>query len=115
MEELLSAGLTAFIQDNYQTALSYFSKALEKDAENEKALLYRASTYNKIGEYDLALKDLHLVKTEYFELLYQRALAHFHNEKVEEAKKDLQKAKELKSLTNEELKRLNNLLIRLDK
>src|SRR5690349_12392229 len=101
-QEFLSNGLSAFTEENYQTALSYFSKALEKNEANETALLYKACTHNKLGEYDFALKDLQQIKTETFETLYQQALEHLNSKKFEEARNDLQKAKELTSLTDDE-------------
>jgi tetratricopeptide (TPR) repeat protein len=114
-QELISNGLSAFIEDNYQTAISYFSKALEKNESNEKALLYRASAHNKIGEYGLALKDLSQIKTDSFDVVYQRALANFYSENFEEARKDLHKARDSYSLSDSESKNLNIILSKLDK
>jgi tetratricopeptide (TPR) repeat protein len=113
-EELISNGLSAFIEDNFQTAVSYFSKVLEKNESNERALLYRACAHNKIGEYELALKDLTQIKTESFEILYQRAIAHLYGENFEEAKKALNEAKKINQSDTQE-KKLSSLLTRLDK
>jgi Flp pilus assembly protein TadD len=110
--ELISNGLSAFVEDNLQTALAYFSKALEKNETNEKALLYRACTSIKIGEYDNALKDLDRIKEPTFETLYQKAIAYFNKENFEEAKKHLTSAS--KADKADQI-RLNNLLTKLEK
>ena len=113
-EELISNGLTAYIEDNLQTALSYFSKAIEKNENNEKALLYRACTYNKLGEYEIALRDLEKVNNDSFDVSYQKAFAYFNSEKFEEAKKTISKV-DSTTLSSEDKNRLNILLAKLDK
>ena len=55
--ELINCGKQSYAEENYQTALSYFSKTLEKDQNDDLALLYRGCTYNKLGIYDKAIED----------------------------------------------------------
>ena len=116
--ELLNYGKQSFAEENYQTALSYFSNTLEKDEKDENdelALLYRGCTYNKLGIYDKAIEDFNnlekLNKTE--EFLISRAIAHFYSENYKEAKLDLERARE-KASSEEDLEIISNLLLKLD-
>jgi tetratricopeptide (TPR) repeat protein len=111
--ELLNNGLSEFIEDNYHTALSYFSEALEKNEHCERALLYKGCTHNKLGEYELAISDFSKITNPNFDVLYNRAIAYFNSEKLEDAKKDLNKLKE-STLTEDEERRLNTLLNKLN-
>jgi tetratricopeptide (TPR) repeat protein len=113
--ELLNYGKQSFAEGNYQTALSYFSNTLEKDENDDFALLYRGCTYNKLGIYDKAIEDFNnlekLNKTE--EFLVSRAIAHFYSENYKEAKLDLERARE-KVTSEEDLEIISNLLLKLD-
>ncbi len=110
--ELINSGKLAFIEENYETALSYFSKAIEKDENNYLAYLYRGCTLNKLGAYDNAIIDFSQVeksgKTN--EYLSHRGLAYFYNENFTEASKDLHLAKE--EFGDNEM--ISNLLLKLD-
>jgi Flp pilus assembly protein TadD len=109
---LINSGKQAFIEENYESALSYFSKALEKDENNYIAHLYRGCTYNKLGDYDNAIDDFNQVQKsgKTHDYLYNRALSHYYNENLSEASKDLNEANE--KIGNNEL--ISSLLLKLD-
>lgn len=111
-EELIRSGLSSFMEENYTTAISYFSKALEKNPDNKDAFLYRGCTYNKIGDYTSALSDLNSAEKQSganFDISFNKAIANFHNSELKETASELSKCEDLKELTDEQKEKILNL------
>lgn len=53
-------GVKYFSEDNYEEAIKYFTKHLEKDSLDGKALAFRGQCYSSLEKYDLAINDLAL-------------------------------------------------------
>ena len=110
-EELFHYGLTNLIEENYQTAIDYFSKSLEKNI-NYDAYLYRGCAYFKFGDYASAISDFNQaeqLKQNTFAVYYNRAQAHFYNQDNQSGLSDLTKAREFENLSQEQVKNLNSL------
>lgn len=114
--ELIKSGLEAFMQENYQTAIDQFSKALEKDVDNIEGLIYRAASYNKLGNSSAGVEDLNkaesLNKNEEhsYEILYNRAKLLINLNNFKSALDDLNKAKSLNGLNDEKKTNLEKLI-----
>ena len=77
--EFVKQGLKEFVLENFKTSVDQFSKALEKNPHCTEALIYRASSYENLGNYNLAIEDLDKAQTEEnyskyeYVILYARA------------------------------------------
>ena len=59
--ELIEIGNNHLEEENYFSAISFFSQALEINNENEEALFIRASAYLNAKNYDKAQNDLEML------------------------------------------------------
>jgi Flp pilus assembly protein TadD len=111
-DNLIQSGMTAYIEENYETAIDQFSKSLEKSALNSEALLFRGCSYLKSGQFDKALKDFNQVEElsgEFYDLLLNRTEAHFYNMDFEKAHSDFAKLKSISNLNDFQLMQIKNL------
>jgi len=114
--ELIQSGLEAFIQENYKTSVDQFSKALEKSSENIEALIYRAASYNKLGNFNSGIEDLNKAESENkneeftYEILYHRAKLFINLNNFKSAQDDLTKAKSLNGLSDEKKTNVEKLI-----
>jgi tetratricopeptide (TPR) repeat protein len=86
--EIFNKGVRSYICDNFKQAISNFSELIKADKSNFEALLYRASSYIKIGNYSESLKDLIIAEklnSKSFELFYKKGIANFKLENFLEA------------------------------
>ena len=113
-DNLVQSGLTAYIEENYKTAIDQFTKSLEKQTENYEAFLFRGCTYLKTGEYSKAVDDFNQsekLNGESFELLLNRAKAYFLNMDFANGQSDVHKLKNLSNLSEEQKKEVESLAI----
>ena len=119
-DEFLQSGLTAIMDENYNTAIDYFSKIISKNEKHYKALLFRGVANVKKGDYDSALADLNKAeeireKDTNDDLFYFKGVALFYSQELEKAKEQLEKALTMK--TNDEHKKeiINKYLDKINK
>jgi tetratricopeptide (TPR) repeat protein len=111
-DNLLQIGMTAFIEENYETAIDQFSKSIEKNADNSEALLFRGCSYLKLGYYDKAVSDFNqteILSGEFYHLLVNRSQAHFFNMDFKQSHADLSKLKSMTNLNDYQLKQIKSL------
>ena len=114
--ELIKSGLISFIEENYKTAIDQFTKALERTPDNIEALIYRGSTFDKIGNYKLGLEDLDKAFAENknellnYDILYTRAKLYLNSNNFKAALEDLNKAKEIHGLKEEQTSNIDKLI-----
>ena len=119
-DEFLQSGFTAIMDENYNTAIDYFSKIISKNEKHYKALLFRGVANVKKGDYDSALADLSKAeeireKDTNDDLFYFKGVALFYSQELEKAKEQLEKALTMK--TNDEHKKeiINKYLDKINK
>ena len=114
--DLNHAGLVCYINDDLRTAVDNFTKALDKNNTID-SLVYRGSTYIKLGEYTKAIIDFDNAQNieARFDVFYNRAKARFYDLDFEKAKEDLQKALESKDINDERKELANTLLAKINK
>jgi tetratricopeptide (TPR) repeat protein len=111
-DEFFNYGLTSLMEDNYQTAIEYFTKSLERNPESYDSHLYRGIAYFKFGDYSSSISDLNnaeKIKENSFDVLYNRAKTHFYNQDFTNGINDLKRARDLGNLTEEQLDKINTL------
>ncbi len=114
--ELIKSGLEAYMEENYKTAVDQFSKALEKDTNNVEALIYRAASYNKLGNFSAGLDDLNRAECDNkneqhsYEIFYNRAKLLINLNNFKSASEDLNKAKSLNGLSDERKTNVEKLI-----
>ena len=114
--ELVKQGLKEFINENYKTSIDQFSKALEKNPHCTEAFIYRASSNEKLGNYNLAIEDLDKAQLEEnysqyeYDILYGRAKLLIYLNIFKPALEELTKAKQLENLTEEKKSNLEKLI-----
>jgi tetratricopeptide (TPR) repeat protein len=111
-EEFFNYGLTSLMEENYKTAIEYFSKSLERKSDDYDVYLYKGHAYFKLGDYASAISDFNQAEKltdNSFDVLYHRAKAHFFNQDFKSGFTDLNRAKQLNYLTGEQLEKVNNL------
>ncbi|GJJ77819.1 suppressor of G2 allele of SKP1 [Entomortierella parvispora] len=66
LQELFNKGSDSFVDEDYEEALSYYSKAIEINSSHVEVFLKRSATYQKLSKYqeayDDAVRALALVK-----------------------------------------------------
>ncbi|KAF9411788.1 Protein SGT1 A, partial [Podila epigama] len=66
VQELFAQGSHAFADEDYEEAISYYTKAIEINATHVEIFLKRSATYQKLGKdkeaYEDALEALALIK-----------------------------------------------------
>ena len=114
--EFVKQGLKEFVLENYKTSVDQFSKALEKNPNCTEAFICRASSYEKLGSYNLAIEDLdkaqageNYSKFE-FDILYARAKILINMNIFKPALEELNRAKEIENLTQENKSNLDKLI-----
>ncbi len=114
--EFVRQGLKEFGYENYKTSIDQFSKALEKNPNCIEAFIYRASSYEKLGNYNLAIEDLDKAQLEEnyskyeYDILYARAKILIGLNIFKPALEELKKAKEIENLTIEKISNLDKLI-----
>lgn len=81
-----------FKKADYQTALKYYSLAVEYNDKNDKALLNRAFCYLKLDDWNKSVEDCSLVLAvtpKNAKALYRRSQGYMAMNRLEEAFKDL--------------------------
>jgi len=110
--ELIHSGLTAYLEENYRTAIDQLTKSLERSPDNFKALVYRACSYIKLGNYNTAINDLNNannLNSNAYEVLYNRAIANFFSSNFKDAQTDLDSLRENCNLTDEQRENIRKL------
>lgn len=102
MEELLISACKDYISDSFTSALEKLGKIIETNSDNlsQKALLYRANTYQKLGEFKKSLEDLENLlnsanknsNVESFEMFYKLGQINFDLENFEKANEHFKQA-----------------------
>ncbi|KAF9976403.1 hypothetical protein BGZ75_000248, partial [Mortierella antarctica] len=66
VQDLFAQGSHSFADEDYELALSYYSKAIDINATHAEIFLKRSATYQKLGKdqeaYNDAMRALSLVK-----------------------------------------------------
>lgn len=119
-EEFLQSGLTAIMDENYNTAIDYFTKIISKNDKNYKALLYRGVANVKKGDYENALSDLNKaeeirVKDSDDDLFYFKGVALFYSQELEKAKEQFEKALTMKTNDDSKKEIINKYLDKINK
>lgn len=114
-EDFVAVGLLNYIDQNYKTALENFNKAVNINADNSEAVLFRGIALLKLGNYDKAINDFNksesLNSKSGFELNYNRGLAYLFNSEIAFAKSNFEAAK--KQASDSQLKLVNKYLQKL--
>ena len=86
----------------YETAINYFTKAINEDPNDLQSLIKRADTYDKVKDYDNYANDLFLQSKLYtkqlkanpnnYEILYKRGEIYRYLDKKKRATADYEKA-----------------------
>jgi len=114
-EEFFNYGLTSLMEDNTQTAIEYLTKSLERNPESSASYLYRGIAYFKFGDYLSSISDFNnaeKLEGKSYDLLYNRAKAYFYNQDFSNGINDLDSARNLGNLAEEQLDKINALLNR---
>lgn len=94
----------SFIYRNYKKAIEQYSKLIESQPENSDLLLFRAITYIRDAQYDLALGDLENFgksKPKNYQGSYRKGIVLFHKGQFAEALTSLKAAEALANNDNE--------------
>lgn len=103
MEELLISGCKDFLIENYLSALTNFTKIIDSNTEYlSQALLYRANTFRKLGDFTNSLIDLEKLlnsnsNIDTFELFFKLGQTTFDLERFTESNEYFKKALTLSS------------------
>jgi len=100
LEKVKKEGTDAFAAGNFKEAIEKFSECLLLDnlnnAYNQGILFNRASAYLKLGQRDLALKDLNNaieLNEDYVKAIIKRSELYLQMENYDEAVRDLERIK----------------------
>ncbi len=113
--DLIHSGLISYMDENFKTAVDQFSKALEKNPDNFEALVYRACSFLKLGNYSSSIDDLNKadkLKENNYEVLYNRAKAYFLSMDFTKGQAELVRLKELSGLSEEQQSNVQSLFSR---
>jgi tetratricopeptide (TPR) repeat protein len=115
MEDFTQSGLIAIADGDYDTAIDLLNKAINKDEKSYKANLLRGIAYSNKGDYPKAIVDFNNAEklrneNENDEFYYFRGKTYFYNQQIFEAKKDLEKAKNINGISEEGKNKINKLL-----
>ncbi len=111
-DELVHSGLISYMDENYLTAVDQFSKSLERDPNNFKALIYKACALIKLGEYPAALLCLNNadnLNPNCYDVLYNRARAYLLLGDLKSSQTDLVSLGNIKGLSDEQKENISHI------
>ena len=114
--DILNLGVHAYISDDFKQAADLFTKVIDSEKDNQNALLYRASSYIKLGQFESAIYDLTNLEKKgnaSFELYYKLGYAYFNALNFKEANDSLKQALS-KASSNEQRQSLSILSNKLE-